>query len=157
MKLRRLTLSVFVLGLFALALPALRAQQISMSDRMKASAIRIEETRLYALTSASTPALEEMMTADCVYVHSNGLAQSKKQFIAALSSGALSYQIFRWVEPPVVRLYGGDFAILSAKAHVEATSKAAGGTKFDVLYTAVYTVVDAEWKLVSYQSTVAAK
>ena len=150
------TFALLLLFSFAL-LPTLRAQQISMADRMKASVIRIEETRLYAVTSVSTPALEEMMTADCTYVHSNGLAQSKKQFIAALSSGALSYQIFRWVEPPVVRLYGGDFAILSAKAHVEATSKASGETKFDVLYTAVYTVVDAEWKLVSYHSTVAAK
>lgn len=157
MKTRSFILSVVVLGLSALPLPAACAQQISMGDRMKASVIRIEETRLYALTSASTPALEEMMTADCTYVHSNGRAQSKREFIGALSSGALSYQVFRWMEPPVVRLYGGDFAILSAKAHIEATSKSAGETKFDVLYTAVYTVVDAEWKLASYQSTVAAK
>ena len=80
-----------------------------------------------------------------------------KEFLAALSTGALSYQIFRWMEPPVVRLYGGDFAILSARAHIEATAKVGGEAKFDVLYTAVYVVKDAEWKLASYQSTVDAK
>ncbi|MBI3884328.1 MAG: nuclear transport factor 2 family protein [Opitutae bacterium] len=157
MKPRRIFFSALVLGLFALALPAGRAQPTSMADRLKASVIRIEETRLYALTTANTPALEEMMTADCTYVHSNGLVQSKKQFFAALGTGALSYQVFRWTEPPTVRLYGGDFAILAGKAHLEVASKAAGEAKFDVLYTAVYTVVDAEWKLASYQSTVAAK
>ncbi len=154
MKLRAL---IVVLTASTLALPAARTQQITMADRMKASVIRIEETRLYALTSANTPALEEMMTADCTYVHSTGGAQSKREFLGTLSSGVLSYQIFRWVEPPVVRLYGGDFAILSAKAHIEATSKSMGEAKFDVLYTAVYIVKDSEWKLASYQSTVAAK
>jgi ketosteroid isomerase-like protein len=155
MKLHAITF--VVLAALACVLPTARAQQISMGDRMKASVIRIEETRLYALTSASTPALEEMMTADCTYVHSNGRAQTKREFIGALSSGALSYQVFRWTEPPVVRLYGGDFAILTAKAHIEATMKTVGEAKFDVLYTAVFTIVDAEWKLASYQSTVAAK
>lgn len=155
MKLR--ALSLVVLAAFTLALSPARAQQSSMADRLKASIIRVEETRLYAVTSANTPALEEMMTADCTYVHSNGTAQTKREFITALASGALRYQVFRWVEPPTVRLYGGDFAILSAKAHLEVTAKAAGEAKFDVLYTAVYTVVGAEWKLASYQSTVAVK
>ena len=155
MKIRSLAL-VLCAGL-TLALPVARAQPASMADRVKASVIRIEETRLYALTSATTPALEEMMTADCTYVHSNGRAQSKKEFLHALETGALSYQVFRWLEPPTVRLFGGDFAILTAKAHIEATTKAAGEAKFAVLYTAVYVVKDAEWKLASYQSTVAAK
>ena len=143
--------------LLGLALPATRAQQSSMADRMKASVVRTEETRLYALTSGTIPALHEMMTADFAYVHSNGRAQTKAEFLAALTSGALRYQVFQWTEPPAVRLYGGDVAVLSGRAHIEATTKATGETKFDVLYTAVYVVVDAEWKLASYQSTVAAK
>ena len=143
--------------LLGLALPATRAQQSSMADRMKASVVRTEETRLYALTSGTIPALHEMMTPDCTYVHSNGRAQTKAEFLAALTSGALRYQVLQWTEPPAVRLYGGDVAVLSGRAHIEATTKATGETKFDVLYTAVYVVVDAEWKLASYQSTVAAK
>lgn len=157
MKLRRFTWSVLVFGLLALALPPARAQQTSMADRMKASVVRAEETRLYALTSGTVPALHEMMTADCTYVHSNGRAQTKAEFLAALTSGALSYQVFQWTQPATVRLYGGDFAVLSARAHIEATSKATGAVKFDVLYTAVYVVVDSEWKLASYHSTAAAK
>ena len=143
--------------LLGCALPAARAQQASMADRMKASVMRAEETRLYALTSGTISALHEMMTPDCTYVHSNGRAQTKAEFLAALTSGALRYQVFQWTEPPAVRLYGGDVAVLSGRAHIEATTKATGETKFDVLYTAVYVVVDAEWKLASYQSTVAAK
>ena len=145
------------LAVLVLALPPARAQQVSMADRLKASVIRVEETRLYAVTSANIPALEEMMTADCAYVHSNGTAQTKQEFLTALASGALRYQVFRWMEPPTVRLYAGDFAILTAKAHIEATSKAAGAAKFDVLYTAVYVGKDSEWRLASYQSTAAAK
>ena len=143
--------------LLGCASPAARAQQASMADRMKASVVRAEETRIYALTSGTIPALHEMMTADCAYVHSNGRAQTKAEFLAALTSGALSYQVFQWTQPATVRLYGGDFAVLSGRAHIEATTKATGVVKFDVLYTAVYVVVDAEWKLASYHSTAAAK
>ena len=151
--------SFLLLGalLLGCGLPAARAQQASMADRMKASVMRAEETRIYALTSGTIPALHEMMTPDCTYVHSNGRAQTKAEFLAALTSGALSYQVFQWTEAPAVRLYGGDVAVLSGRAHIEATTKATGETKFDVLYTAVSVVVDAEWTLASYQSTVAAK
>ena len=151
--------SFLLLGalLLGCASPVARAQQASMADRMKASVVRAEETRIYALTSGTIPALHEMMTADCVYVHSNGRAQTKAEFLAALTSGALSYQVFQWTQPATVRLYGGDVAVLSGRAHIEATTKATGVVKFNVLYTAVYVVVDAEWKLASYHSTAAAK
>lgn len=133
------------------------AQQTPPANRGQASVLDFEKARLHALTGGDLPALGEMMTADCTYVHSNGRVQSKREFLDALAGGAMRYQVFRWIGPPAVRLYGASFAVLTGKAHLEVTLRTAGELKFDVLYTAAYTVTDTGWKLASYQSTEAPK
>lgn len=138
-------------------LPAGRAERIPTADAVKATVLRIDEVRAYATVEANTLALEDQLHDDCRYVHANGRTQTKKEFIAALASGELHYTVMRYLAVPAVRLFGGDTAIVSGRVHVEATMKGGGSVNQDFVYTAVYVIVDAQWKLASYHSTAAPK
>ena len=146
-----------VLSLFLCLLPGLRAERISAADAMKAAVLRIDEVRAYATVEANTLALEDQLHDDCRYVHANGRTQTKQEFIAALASGELHYGVMRYLAVPTVRLFGGDTAIVTGRAHVEGTMKGGGSVNQDFAYTAVYVIVDAQWKLASYHSSVAPK
>ena len=146
---------VLILVLLCATLPAAFAVRVSPADAMKAAVLRCDEARAYATVTANTLALEDQLTVDCLYAHSNGRIQTRKDFIAALASGDLRYDVLRYLSVPTVRLFGGETAILTGRAHLEATAKAGGAVKLDLIYTAVYVIIDAQWKLASYQSTVA--
>jgi uncharacterized protein (TIGR02246 family) len=150
-----------VAGLFFLALffvlPAGQGQRVTAADAVKAAVLRIDEVRAYATVTGNTVALEDQLHDNCLYVHANGRTQTKKEFIAALASGQLQYQVMRYLAVPTVRLFGGDTAIVTGRAHLEATTKTGGSINQDIIYTAVYVIVDAQWKLASYHSVVAAK
>ena len=139
------------------ALPAVLGERMSPADAMKVAVLRVDEVRAYATVAANTPALEDQLTDDCLYSHSNGRVQTKKEFITALARGDLHYDVLRHVSAPTVRLFGGETAIVTGRAHLEATAKGGSTINQDILYTAVYVNVDAQWKLASYHSTAAAK
>lgn len=86
------------------------AQRTTLGDALKAAVLRADETRLYAQLAGDTAALDDMLTPDCTYVHSNGTVQTKAQFLQALKSGALKYLALRYDAPPQVRLYGNETA-----------------------------------------------
>ena len=138
-------------------LPSTFAARVSPADTMKAAVLRCDEARAYATVAANTLALEDQLTDDCLYSHSNGLIQTKKEFISALASGDVHYDVLRYLSVPTVRLYGGETAILNGRSHLEVRVKAGNTVKIDIMYTAVYVIVDAQWKLASYQSTAAPK
>ena len=138
-------------------LPPARAERISSVDAMKAAVLRIDEVRAYATVEANALALEDQLHDDCRYVHANGRTQTKKEVVAALASGELHYSVMRYLAVPTVRLFGGDTAIVTGRVHVEATMKGGGAVNNDFAYTAVYVIVDAQWKLASYHSSIAAK
>jgi uncharacterized protein (TIGR02246 family) len=133
------------------------AERMSPADAMKAAVLRTDEVRAYATVAANTLALEDQLTDDCLYSHSNGRVQTKKEFIAALAQGDLHYNVLRYLSTPTVRLFGGETAIVTGRAHLEATAKGGGKVDQDIVYTAVYVIVDAQWKLASYQSTITPK
>lgn len=149
MKLRTL-LAILLLALGA-ALPAY-AQKATLADGLKAAVLRADETRLYAMLAADTAALDDMLAADCLYVHSNGVAQTKPQFLAALKSGQIKYAALRYVAPPQVRLFG-DAAVLHGTIQIEVTGPDGKIVKPTLLVTAVYAMLNERWQLVSYQST----
>jgi hypothetical protein len=155
MKTSRFTPLVLLVLFFAL--PASRGDRVSPADLMKAAVLRVDEVRAYATVSANTLALEDQLHDSCLYSHSTGRTQTKKEFIAALASGALHYDVMRYLGVPTVRLFGGETAIVNGRVHVEAVAKGAGAINQDLIYTAVYVIVDAQWKLASYHSTITPK
>jgi len=149
----RLSAGLLLSGLFGAA--TVFAQRVTPADAVKAAVLRCDEARAYATVSANTLALEDQLHDDCLYTHASGRTQTKKEFIAALAAGDLRYATMRYLKIPTVRLFGGDTAIVTGRVHVEATAKTGGPINQDLVYTAVYVIVDAQWKLASYHSTVA--
>lgn len=129
------------------------AQRATLADGLKAAVLRADEARLYAMMASDVGALDDMLTADCLYVHSNGATQTKPEFLGALKSGAMKYASIRYAAPPQVRLYGGETAVLTGTTHVEVALAEGRTVKPTLLVTAVYVVKDGRWQLASYQST----
>ena len=65
-------------------------QRMSLAEGVKAAVMRSDEIRVYALLSSDLNSLDDLLTSDCIYVHSSGRAQTKPELLAALKSGALS-------------------------------------------------------------------
>ena len=151
MKPRPQALLLFA-ALFAL-LPTGRCQQPTLADALKASILRTEETRLYAMLQPDTAALDDLLTDDCLYIHSTGGTQTKAQFLAALRDGSLRYSELRLLAPPAVRLFGSGTAVLTAQIHVEGEMKGRGRLSSNLACTCVYVEIEARWRLASYHST----
>lgn len=144
-------LLAFVFSLFVAA--PVFAQRTTLADGLKAAVLRSDETRLYAMLAADTGALDDLLTPDCLYVHSTGAMQNKAEFIGALKSGAMKYQALRYVAPPHVRLYGSETAVVTGAMQVEVALPDGRTVKPTLLITALYVVKDGRWQLASYQST----
>jgi uncharacterized protein (TIGR02246 family) len=151
MKLRRQLLPL--LAALLVILPTGRCQQPTLGDALKASVLRTEETRLYAMLQPDTAALGDLLTDDCLYIHSTGGTQTKAQFLTALGDGSLRYTELKLLAPPAVRLFGSGTAVLTAQVHVEAEMKGVGRIRTNLAYTCVYVEMEARWRLASYQST----
>lgn len=151
----RLLTCVLPAALLLAAVPAARAQSATVADGLKAAVLRADELRLYATTEGNLAVLENLLTPDCLYVHSNGRTQTRKEFLAALASGELKYHSIRY-QSSHVRLYGSETAVLTGQAQIEAENKS-GRVQLNLLFTAIYVARDMQWKLASYQSTTAPK
>lgn len=151
MNLRRL-LPLLLLALGA-ALPFAVAQRATLADALKAAVLRADETRIYAMLANDTASLDDMLTDDCLYVHSTGATQTKAEFLAALRTGAMKYTALHYLAPPQVRLYGSEAAVLTGRSQIEVALPDGRTAKPTVLLTAVYVVQHGRWQLASYQST----
>ena len=149
MKTSVLRLPVLLLA-FLLAGPFGRA-----ADAAVEAVRRVDAARVDAMVAGDTTALAGYMTDDCLYVHSNGNAQTKAEFLAMLSSGEFKYLSARYGAIRL-RAYGGHTAVVTGRSALEVETKA-GRRQLDLLFTAVYVDVEGGWKLASYQSTPAPK
>jgi uncharacterized protein (TIGR02246 family) len=141
-----------LLALVLLATTAF-AQPATLADRLKATVIRVDQTRLAAMETAHLDGLQELMTADCIYAHSTGQKQTKAEMIAALQSGALKYHSIRYEGTPTVRLYGDGIAVLNAVTIIDVEAKGPGRFQRKLLVTAVYVTQGMQWRLASYHSS----
>lgn len=148
------SLQLLLALLFFFVGPAVvRAQSIALPDALKAAVLRLDETRVYATLAPDAGALDDLLAPDCVYVHSNGIAQTKAQFIQALKTGAMKYLSLRYSAPPQVRLYGNSSAVLTGTAQLEVQLADGRVLKPTVVFTAFYVLLRERWQLASYHST----
>jgi ketosteroid isomerase-like protein len=112
--------------------------------------IEFEQARFEAMTRRDTQALRAMLHEDLLYVHSNGLTESKSSHLAAIASGKIVYASMesepirrqRWHRTTVVN------GILQVKGTLQSKDFA-----LDLRYTAVYRKKRGRWLLWSWQST----
>lgn len=145
----------FVLALLLLSALTASAQRVTVADGLRLAVLRADEARVHAMLAADVGALGDMMTDDCLYVHSHGGTQTRAEFLGALRTGAMQYQRIQYEAAPLVRLFGSETAVLTGTTRIEV--RRADGTVAQprLRITAVYVARAGAWQLASYQSTVA--
>ncbi|CCH52701.1 hypothetical protein BN8_01719 [Fibrisoma limi BUZ 3] len=108
-----------------------------------------EKRRFNALVSKDYTVLNQTLSDDLVYTHSNGLVDDKQSFIQSIKDGKLAYSAIDPQEQKV-RLYGNT-AIVNGVCQVKAVSN--GETLSSRLrYTDVYVKKGKQWQLATWQS-----
>ncbi|MFN7120168.1 MAG: nuclear transport factor 2 family protein [Saprospiraceae bacterium] len=132
---------LFLFFLLILALPALAQKTILES----------EDARFRAQMQRDTVALQQLLTDDLLYIHSNALVETKTAFINSISNNKIIYEVVQREGSAQIRTYGKtgiSNGIVLAKG-------VNNGTPFDIRirYTAVYHKQKGAWRLASWQST----
>jgi hypothetical protein len=95
-------------------------------------------------------ALDTLLGPELSYIHSDGVLESKAQFLATLRTGRLRYQA---IEPGDLktRLYG-DVGVVTGRSRMGVI---AGSEllQFSVRFTAIYRHTAKSWVLVAWQAT----
>jgi ketosteroid isomerase-like protein len=109
-----------------------------------------EHLRFQAQINQDTAILTHLLHDDLYYLHSNGLAESKAEFIKSVSTAKIVYQQMT-PQQQYIRRYGKT-ALLTGLLQVSGLYE---GSPFDVelYYTSVYLRKKGSWYLVSWQST----
>lgn len=136
---------------FAIFLFALHFFQIgNAQSRASEQVLATELNRFDAMTRKDTPALQNLLADDMIYLHSNNVREDKRTHIAAISSGKMEYKTMERTTVQV-RCYG-KMAITNGNVRVKG---AYNGTPFDILlaYSATYKKHRKIWQLLNWQST----
>ena len=118
---------------------------------MEREVLDFEALRFSAMTRKDTAFLKNLLADDLLYVHSNGLTETKTEHLNVIGSGSIAYTSMER-EPEIgVRLYK-KWAITNGAIHVKGLLK---GNSFDIRlkYSAVYRKKKKVWQLVNWQST----
>ncbi|MBK6930797.1 MAG: nuclear transport factor 2 family protein [Saprospirales bacterium] len=110
-----------------------------------------ELNRFDAMVRRDTAKLRAMLDDGLYYVHSNGLIESKRQHISAISAGSLIYMSIDRGPQATVRRYR-KIALVNGQVRVSGVLQ---GGPFSVTlnYTAVYRKRKQQWLLLNWQST----
>ncbi len=113
--------------------------------------LKAELLRFEAMTRKDTQALSRLLSADLIYLHSNGLQENKQQHLDAIASGTIVYRTMYRQPDSKVRQYGKT-ALVNGMVIVNGDFQ---GKSFSVnlLYTAVYRRQKRQWRLANWQST----
>lgn len=109
-----------------------------------------ELARFAAQTARDTAALRRLLGNDLVYVHSNGVVESKARFIEAVATGSMVYDSV--IPLQLDHRVFGETAVGNGKARVQV--RTGGQThRVELLFTTVHVRRDGQWRLVAWQST----
>lgn len=121
-----------------------------MDDNDAVAAIeRLEDERYAAMLGKDGGALERLLHADLVYMHSSGVSDSKASYIAGLGDGTWDYKRIERSDQSV-RVHGGlalVFNRISISIVIRGVPK-----ELDNRALAVWVSDDATWSLIGLQS-----
>ena len=132
----------FFLVVFMVAIHGLPAQE--------AAVFAAETARFQAQTKRDAAALDALLHEELYYLHSNGLIESKKDFINSVRGGKIVYASMEATDRRL-RVYGKT-AVLTGLVTVSGQYQ---GKEFELglYYTSVYRKRRGRWQLVNWQST----
>ena len=119
-------------------------------DVLVAQVLAAEDRRYEALIGPDLPALERLFHDRLSYAHSNGVRDTKAQYLAKIESGFYDYSR---LDHPVDRVdVVGGTVVVSGRMNADLLVDCAPKS-LDVLATAVWTRDAGDWQLLAYAST----
>jgi ketosteroid isomerase-like protein len=113
--------------------------------------VATESRRVQALTGDDLARLEDLLSDDLTYTHSDGRVQSKAELLAALRSGAITYVDVQHADVRI-GVYG-DTAVLTGRSRLTVRAANGRGGTLPVRFTLVYVKEKGHWRMVAWQST----
>lgn len=142
--------SLFSSVFFLVLLHSAAFSQANRLSPAQNAVLQTESQRFDLMTKSDTTALSGLLSADLIYIHSNGLTETKPEHLSAIAAGRLKYNTMQR-EEATVRLYG-KMAITNGLLHAVGILN---GNAFDIhlRYTAIYQKQRKTWRLLNWQST----
>ncbi len=139
------------LFLLILALLCITPMWVNAQSPAEKLILDTELLRFKTMVDGDTSRLRSMLSDDLIYLHSNGLQETKAQHLAAIGSGRINYQTMVREPGVLVRRYG-KMAIVNGKVKVKVLLDGNPIT-VTLLYSAVYGRQKKSWLLLNWQST----
>jgi uncharacterized protein (TIGR02246 family) len=110
---------------------------------------KLEQERFTAYVESDVAALNRIFADDLVYIHSNGVPDTKAAVVQSFASGDLKISRFDAEEIKVRQI--GDVMVAVGLVHVDLVNKGTAA-KFDLRCTAIYVNQGGQWRLAHVQN-----
>lgn len=115
-------------------------------------AIRVlERDRFRAMVDVDVPLLNELLSDNASFVHTNGKRETKQQFIDAISAGRRRYRQIE-VQSQDVLPVGSETCVVTGRALIEMEANS-GALLYPIAYTAIQAQEGGHWRLVAWHAT----
>ena len=123
-----------------------------MAEKVIEAIRGLERDRFRAMVDGNGPLLDELLSDNVSYIHTNGKRETKQQFIDGITAGRRRYRQIEIQSQDLVPA-GRDSWVVSGRALLEMESKN-GALLFPIAYTAVHVLAAAgQWQLIALQAT----
>jgi ketosteroid isomerase-like protein len=143
---------VYAFTILVLFAPGFAASQTSAGAEKEIR--ELETRRFHAMQEVDVATLNEILSDDLTYTHSNGWQQTKAEVIGVLGSGELKYLSIT-TRDLKVRVYG-ESAVVTGHAMVRIKARGEEET-LNICYLDVYVKQEGRWQMVAWQSARVAK
>lgn len=130
---------------------ASRERPLDERNSGEACVRELERRRQHAMLAADVLILDELLDKDLVYIHSNGVEDTKAHYLADLATGAVVYRSLAFDEVRVKAV--SDAMLVVVGLMIASITKASGDVSVRSRYTAIWQRPEAHWRLVLFQGT----
>ncbi|WP_118180845.1 nuclear transport factor 2 family protein [Paraburkholderia phosphatilytica] len=111
----------------------------------------LERDRFRAMVDGDGPLLDELLSENVSYIHTNGKRETKQQFINAIAAGRRRYRQIE-IQSQEVMPVGAETCVVTGRALIEMEANN-GALLFPIAYTAIQAQEGGQWRLVAWQAT----
>jgi ketosteroid isomerase-like protein len=153
MNIHRISICGAAIILLAGIAPCASAQT-SQSSTSQKDVVDLQKKFQDLTVAGDTAGVSALMSDEAVFIHGNGAAQSKAEFLTAMAAGQLSFSLYELKDPKVVIFDGG--AIVSGLVDIAFKAPAGSTAPPRVIHmrgSSVWVQRPSGWKLILDQDT----
>lgn len=111
----------------------------------------LERERFRAMVDGDGSSLDQLLSDNVFFVHTNGKRETKQQFIDAITAGRRRYRQIE-IQSQDVLPVGNETCVVSGRVLIEMEANN-GALLFPIAYTAIQTQEEGHWRLLAWQAT----